>query len=360
MDATEITSRQENAATAVISNGDQSHSPPVNSAAMRSNESPKDHRAAWGIVFGAGSALGYALANAFLREASREPAIWVAAIKAACTAAIFCPWLILLAVIGKRVLPPLRICGMLLAVSFFVQYFGNVFYQYAIQKIGLVLAVPVNLGVMILSGAVLGRILMREPLTPKITAGLAVIIVSIAILSAAGHQATNPSGDSLSALQQTWLAGTMAAAVSGFSYAVLGIAIRKSMQHGIPLATPIVFVSVVGTVGLMNLSVAWEGPLAIAVIDQMGWFAMIAAGVFNGMAFLCLTKAFKLLPVVYVNGINAANLMFSALFGVLFFWEPWNVQLTCGMLLMFVGMAVLAYGANENRLRLRRLLTERV
>ena len=291
--------------------------------------------AAWGILFGFGSAVGYALTNAFLRQAAAEPPIWVSGIKAACTAAIFLPWFLWLAGRGVRVLPPPRMCWGLLAVSVFVQYFGNVYYQYALQTIGLALAVPVNLGVMIFSGAVLGRAFMREPLTPKITLGLAIIVTSIAILSS--QKAPPPIIPSAAG---TWFAGITAASLSGVAYAVLGLVIRRSMRHQIPLATPIVFVSVVGTVGLLGLSYLQEGPTAIAAIGRVSWIAMITAGILNGIAFLSLTQALKMLPVVYVNGINAANMLFSALIALIYFLEPWSPQLGWGIAVMLVGLGV--------------------
>ncbi len=302
----------------------------------------------WGIVNGLAATLGYSLASAFLRQAAHDPPIWVSTIKAACTAAIFVPWLIAIGLQGKRILPPWRIIWMLVGVSIFVQICGNVFYQIALAYIGMALAVPLTLGAMVFSGAILGRVLMNEPLSPKIAIGLGILVSAIAALSFGAKKASATEAVEVANLV-TWFWGVQAAVASGFAYAVLGLAVRQSTKHNIPLATPIVFVSVIGTAVLGVLSFAFEGWPQIRAISGVSWFAMIAAGVLNGVAFLALAKSLKILPVVYVNAINTLQMLASAFIGLYWFAEPWTYPLTIGLALNGVGLAFLAYAAHEHR-----------
>jgi drug/metabolite transporter (DMT)-like permease len=306
----------------------------------------------WGIVNGLAATLGYSFASAFLRQAAHDPPIWVSTIKAACTAMIFVPWLIALAAKREKILPPWRVIWMLVAVSLFVQICGNVFYQVALAQIGIALAVPVTLGAMVFSGAVLGRVLMNEPLSPKIALGLGILIAAISLLSVGAKHASGviTSGQSS---PLAWLWGALAAIFSGFAYAVLGLGVRQSTQHQIPLATPIVFVSVIGTVALGLLSLLLEGVPRIQAISQVSWMAMIAAGLLNGVAFLALAKALKILPVVYVNAINTLQMVASAFLGLLWFSEPWTHWHLVGLVLSIAGLSFLAYAAHDHRKRMR-------
>jgi drug/metabolite transporter (DMT)-like permease len=309
--------------------------------------------ALWGIVNGLAATFGYALASAFLRQAADDPPIWVSTIKAACTAAIFAPWLLLIALRGNRVLPPPGIIAMLVAVSVIVQVFGNVAYQLALAHIGLALAVPLTLGAMVLSSAILGRVLMSEPLTYRIVFGLGVLIVAIAVLSMGAKQATTESATSAAATPLAWLWGAVESVVSGFAYALLGLAVRKSTQHQIPLATPIVFVSAVGTIILAALSLTFEGIPRIQAIAATSWWAMVAAGLLNGISFLALAKSLKLLPVVYVNAINTLQMLATAFIGLYWFREEWTSPLGWGLVLMIGGLGFLAYAAQHHRQRAR-------
>ena len=304
---------------------------------------------AWlGVINGLAATLGYSLASAFLRQASSDPPIWVSTIKAACTAIIFVPWLVRIGLSGKRILPPWRIIWMLVLVSVFVQICGNVFYQLALEHIGIALAVPLTLGAMVFSGAILGRILMNEPLSLRIVIGLAILIAAIAVLSFGAKKAA-PIAGGVNSADLSWLWGAVEALVSGFAYAVLGLAVRQSTRHDIPLATPIVFVSVIGTAVLGLLSFTFEGPQEIQAISSVSWFAMVAAGVLNAVAFLALAKALKILPVVYVNAINTLQIIASAFIGLSWFHEPWTFPLTIGLILTGAGLLFLTYAAHHHR-----------
>ena len=74
----------------------------------------------------------------------------------------------------------------------------------------------------------------------------------------------------------------------------------------------------------------FDGTLA----DSADWIF----GIFNAVAFYLLTKAFHLIPVAYVNVVNASQTAMAALAGVLYFHEPSTNSLIAGITLMTAGL----------------------
>jgi drug/metabolite transporter (DMT)-like permease len=65
---------------------------------------------------------------------------------------------------------------------------------------------------------------------------------------------------------------------------------------------------------------------------------MLAAGTFNAVAFFSLTRAMQLVPVSYVNIVNASQVAMAAAAGVVLFHEPTTAWLYAGLILTFVGL----------------------
>jgi hypothetical protein len=63
------------------------------------------------------------------------------------------------------------------------QLLGNVMFQWSLGVVGIALAVPLTLGTMILSGALMGRIVLHEPVTVQMALSTVVLIGAIFVLS---------------------------------------------------------------------------------------------------------------------------------------------------------------------------------
>jgi drug/metabolite transporter (DMT)-like permease len=122
----------------------------------------------------------------------------------------------------------------------------------------------------------------------------------------------------------------------------MSVVVRRMATGAVPL--PVIVFIVTGT-ALFTL-----GPLSL---DRVGLTKMIetpladlgvmlAAGVFNLLAFAALTYGLRLIHVIYANVINTSQVALCALAGVLLFSEPFNTPLACGVGLTITGTLLIS------------------
>ena len=68
---------------------------------------------------------------------------------------------------------------------------------------------------------------------------------------------------------------------------------------------------------------------------------MLFAGIFNAIAFFCITNALKLMNISHVNVINASQNAMCGLGAVLMFAEPPSAPMVAGILLSICGLIVM-------------------
>ena len=68
---------------------------------------------------------------------------------------------------------------------------------------------------------------------------------------------------------------------------------------------------------------------------------MLAAGVFNAIAFFTLAKSLQLLPVLQANLVGVSQVAMGGLTGVLLFRETLSWLLVTGILLTAVGLIMI-------------------
>jgi drug/metabolite transporter, DME family len=297
-------------------------------------------------VCGLLSAIGYTIANVFLRWVAHCDPVWVSAVKAVPNVLLVGPWLLVLYFRGCRVLPERDVLLKLALAGLVGQVFGNVLFQWSLGVVGLALAVPLCLGTIILGGALLGRIVLNEPLTVRTLCSVGLLIGAISILSLGAGEAQRSVSATLNVVPpvDSWwrlAAGVTAATVSGLAYAVLGVVIRYGVTGRASLGATIFIVGLVGRISLGGLTlwqIGWEGIRATRSDDLT---VMLLAGLMNTAAFLALTKAFQLASVVYVNAVNATQATMAAIAGVLLFQEALSKELTLGVLLTIAGLMLM-------------------
>jgi drug/metabolite transporter (DMT)-like permease len=296
-----------------------------------------------GSVFGLIAALFYTGSNIALRQSVGVDPFLVTAMKAYPMVAMLVPYVLWMQTSGRTVLTSPKMLPRFIAVSFVAHFIGNSCFQFSLGIIGLAATVPITLGVLIVGGAVLGRVILAEPVRPRTLVSMVTIIAAVVILSLP-HPSDSPAAVPVQALSSTspaWI-GALWACGAGLSYSLFGVITRQTLNGGLSAPATMLISGLVGVCTLTPFTIlrlGW-GPISEVAFEQ--WVVMLAAGVFNFTAFIALTYSLKALPVVAVNLLNASQVAMAAVAGVILFSEPLTATLIGGILLTFVGLLVMA------------------
>jgi len=297
-----------------------------------------------GTIFGLLSAIGYTAANVCLREASNCDPVWVSCIKATPTVFLVGPWVWIQYRRGQLTLPSGSIFLVLIASGVFGQLAGNVAFQWALGVVGVAMTVPLTLGLMIFSGALLGHFVLGEAVTPRITISSGVLLVAVCVLSvgaqaASKSVATTDGATVVSALHVA--AGVGSACLAGFAYAVLGLAVRHAGREHVPATLTVFIVGMVGMLGLTPLTAMRIGIDGMLETEPYDLAVMLGAGLFNAAAFVCLAQSLRRVSIVFVNALNATQAAMAAVVGVVLFHEALTSPMVIGVSLSMVGLLLM-------------------
>lgn len=313
-----------------------------------------------GALFGVASALGYTATNIFLKGVAEYDPFFVSCLKnvPVVLMSIVLAWSERGNSAVRRLSP--RLLAVLIATGVVVQVVGNAGYQWALLRLGLALTVPLSFAWIIAGGAILSRMFLGEPITPRSALAMLVIVAAVATLSLGAKEANLEAGAPLG--RGAVALGVVVACASGLAYSLSGVVIRASCNEQASLPMTLGIYSLTGVVLLGALSIVnmgWEGwstaPQtadvatrllsvlitgcnALAATPPSALGVMLLAGVFNAVAFLALGKALTYLSVVLVNALNASQAALSAVAGVVLFQEPLTPGLVIGSVLTIVGL----------------------
>ncbi|CAD72731.1 MAG TPA: EamA/RhaT family transporter [Rhodopirellula baltica] len=303
----------------------------------------------FGIVAGIASAVLYTLANISLRNAISVDPFIVSTFKAAPTVLVLTPYLAAVKASGRPITTSRQWIPMFIPICLIGQVIGNGAFQVALGSIGLAASVPITLGSLLIGSAILGRVLLREPVRTRTLISIATLIIAVIVLSQS--RAVEPvewssSSADLSEEPVDWLhspiIGALCAVSSGLAYAVFSTTMRFTMKRGM-LASMAMWISgVSGTLALAGIVAVRTGWSPIADIPAAMWQSMILAGIFNFTAFVAISTALKVLPVVAVHLINASQVAMASVAGVIVFDEPVTKLLVIGISLTLAGLTILA------------------
>lgn len=322
----------------------------VTPAADPGPSAPADLHSTRGLLLGLAAATCYSIANLALRQLATGTGglawdIWISGMKALPTAVI-AGWLLWQRRCrGEQALPHWRLLGPLLLAALLMQFGGNVGFQLSLRAIGLAISVPIVFASIIVSGAVVGRMALGDPVTPRTAFSMGLMSVSIFFLSVAAQSAGAASADSAPSLTSpvggSVLAGVLIALVSGLSYGLCGVVIRRVVRGHLPVESTLFIFSMTGLVTLCPLSAPLLGWQALSEISRSDWLTMLAAGTFNAFGFFAITHAMRLLTINRANVINASQNAMCALGAVVFFAEPLSSLALVGIGLTIVGLLTL-------------------
>jgi drug/metabolite transporter (DMT)-like permease len=348
-----------------------------------------------------GSALagiGYALLGAFFYTGAN---VWVRAIPDGIDPMVVttlreCPlafgaslWVLIESLRGTK-LRPVRAALITLVVGASVnQFLGNTLFITGLSVLGLALSVPIVLGVLIFSGALIGRVALGEPVNRLVLMAMLVLVGAIALLgwatriaqqrataenapamvAVAGEDAASDSdrtpddtpGDAtvggLLTKDSPWRIplGFAAVVAAGVSFAGFGVCVRHASNLGTQTPVTMMIVGVAGTIAILTVVLIRLGPGELWSVDRAVAGKGLAAGVCNLAAFFFITRAFQRIPVVFVNGINSSQCAMATVAGVVIFSEPTSAPLYAGIALTVCGLVLMGIARTAQEKSDRRL-----
>ncbi len=313
---------------------------------MKIPTTTSENRAIVGTMLGLISAVGYTAANVCLRATTHCDPYWVSCMKAVPTVVLLGIWLIFRAARGQRVLPTPRILVVLLCSALFMQFAGNVLFQWTLGILGIAVTTPMTTGSMIVTGAFLGRVFLGELFTVRNTVSIFVLFGAIVLLSF-GVGVGDATGEDASFETPTaarfWMMGVaiVSAGCVGFAYSVMGVAIRYALDRGTTIATTLCTSSFVGVVslGLMSCKrIGVDGMLGTAWND---FTLMLAAGLLTTVSFVAIARALQLVTLIYNNALQASQAAMSAVAGIWYFQEPSSPSIWMGVVLTTIGLCIM-------------------
>jgi drug/metabolite transporter (DMT)-like permease len=231
----------------------------------------------------------------------------------------------------NRLAMPARAHGLALAVGLF-QFAGNYNFVYQAERHLTSGIVAVMIGLMIVPNAVLGRVLLRQPITPRFAVGSAIAIAGIALLLLNEARAAPLGGDVGLGI---WLAlGAMIAA------SVSNVIQAGETGRRVPLFTLIAWAMLYGTVA--DLALAWllSGPPVLPA-DARYW---------AGTAYLAVLGSVVTFPLYYglIREIgpgraayhNVLVVIVAMLLSTLLEGYRWSGLAVAGSVLALVGLVV--------------------
>lgn len=290
-----------------------------------------------------GAAIGYTLSNMAFRDVATRSdlgwVMWATAMKA--IPVTLASW-VLVGLRHSRGLPSLPTRGHwlpLIAAGLATQFAGNVMFQTALGIVGLAFTVALTFAGIIVGGAILGRIMLGEPITPRAVVSMALLLAAVAILQVDAGQTARSVAGSVSTLQI--VGGGLAALGSGIGFAFCGVIIRRALRSEMSHTATVVVICTTGVVLCGPIGAALLGVRGIAAIPPEMIGMMLLGGVMNAFAFFAVSAGFQRLSVVKVNLINSSQVALAAIAGVAFFGEALTIWTGTGIVLTLIGLVIL-------------------
>ena len=313
------------------------------------DQAAADHKAALaghakavltGTLLALVSAVLYTLTNMCLRAASTCDIYWVSCLKAVPTLVIAAGIVANRRRLGLPNFPGTRTVVTLVLTGLLAHIGGNAAFQYGLSVVGLAASVPLTFSVIIVGGSLLGRFYLGETISFRSAAAMGLLCISIALLGL--HTEHAKPSDALPRPDALTIAVAVGVTCfSGFAYAVLGVVIRRNVTGAVNSSVVLLIISISGLISLGAITLGRIGVDGILATTPDDLHTMLWAGTFNAGGFFLLTRALQLIPVAYVNVVNASQTAMAAIAGVLYFHEPSTTALLGGVGLMVVGILLM-------------------
>ena len=175
---------------------------------------------------------------------------------------------------------------------------SNVGFQWSLNKIGISLAVPICLGVLIVTGALVDWLVLKDKPSRRTLWSMVILITAVVVLSTGGEQAFEQLKQVDVADAQPYLLAMAIGAViiSGINYGVFDAVIKVVGNRGVSQPAIMTIISVTGFVFLLLLSSlngSWELERSFEFENLA---QMTLAGICNAIAFVALCLQSRSFP----------------------------------------------------------------
>jgi drug/metabolite transporter, DME family len=286
------------------------------------------------------SALAGTAANICMRQLTTLQCnpTWAVFGREAVTTAIVTPWLLYQIVGGRPALPSGRTLTLIVLVGLLIQVVGNICVQWAMGLVGLAVAIPAEYGLMIVGGALLGRVWLGEHVSLRSATAISLLLVALVFLGLGAEGAGRSGGiDVAPAGPGTLVLAVAAAALGGSVYATMNTTIRHSVTRDTSPMALAFLMPLMGAVSLGPISAFRLGVSSLLDTPGEQILMMTGAGVFNVIGFLALIYGLKRTTVVHANVLGASQIAMVATAGMVLFGEPPNAWLLLGVGLTITG-----------------------
>ena len=267
-------------------------------------------------------------------------AAWVSCLKAIPTVTAALLVLAFKAQRGSISWPSRRMILALLLSGTAMQLMGNVGFQWGLALGGMTLTVPLSQAALLISGAVLGVVMIGERVSRRSTLAMSVLIAAIVLLSIDAEPfAGSKTGQGGSGLILLTVAMGLTA---GVGWGQAGVVIRQAALSGVSTAVTILLLSSTAIVVLGGGVLLRQGPdwFLEQTSPREFWISVVAVS-FNTAAFFALTAALKHISIVRANLINASQIALTSLAGVMLFEEPMTRWMIVGTGLTIGGLLLM-------------------
>ncbi len=295
------------------------------------------------MAFGISAALAYTWTNLLLRRAAGPTDLgwncWATCLKAVPSALAAWGLIAYRWSQGERGLDGWRSFLWLTFNGFFMQFGGNISFQYAMNFGGVALTVPMCFCTLILSGAIGGRVFLGEAVSRRTIVAMWLLVSAILVLS----QGANAAAASMrgAATSEDVLRAILFSGLSGLGYGFGGVSIRKAVTGTGTIASTIAPLSTIGVVGPGLIAWSAMGTDGIRAVPWSMTVNLLAAGTFNAIGFFFVGAAMARLPITRVNLINASQIAMCAVGGVVFYREPATAWIAVGTALTLMSLGIL-------------------
>lgn len=304
-----------------------------------------------GLGFCVASALGYTIANVLLRSLSTNADhLLTIFVKESVAVVLLGPVILVLMLKGRFEWPSRRCTWLLVFAGIITQIGGNIPVLWSFSVVGMSIAVPIYIGMNLVGSALLGRIVLKEPVCIRTLCAIALLTVSVVLLNLGGSKA--PDLNEISLGKQ--ILGASAAVLGGFCFAILAVSIRYALLTSETSKTSTFWVVVLmipaaGTYVFGPTIFFQSGFEVFLAVSPTHLGKMLAAGLVNFVAFIMLSKGLQMVPVVLVNITSTTQVAMGTLLGILIFHESLSVWLIAGLLTAMSGVMLIGSKGKSKR-----------